>query len=339
MAFLRKLPAFVVMVPMLACTFNAGGLGQTGADESVGTGGSSGSSSGGASTGGPTSEPLTTESPTSMGPAGEASATGSTAPVDPDTTTTTVDPSATTDEPMTATTVEPSTSSSGDSSSGGETTTGCVEQEFFKDMDKDGFGDPKLSKMACEPPKDYVTQAGDCDDKKAEINPDADEVCDNTDNDCDDAVDEFAPDSNIVCGGCNMVLYPVNNRVYYFCAAPVKSWAASQVDCEKRGGFLAKDIDKAHHEWMVMQLPDNSGPWWIGATSPKGDSKFTWLDGSPVPYDDRWGLGRPILLGDDRILLVSNNNQVFPWENNDGRWYDREDKDNQPYICESEYKP
>jgi len=282
--------------------------------------------------------------PTSVGPAGEVSATGSTGAVDPDTTATTattVDPSTTTDGPMTTlSTGETGTSAGEESSSeGGESSTGCPEKEFFKDGDGDGFGDPKMSKKGCEAPDGYVDNDDDCDDKKLKANPDAAEECDQYDNDCDATIDEFEPMSNEDCAGCKMYLYPANNRVYMFCSG-VKKWAMAKMECEKRGGILAKDVDMAHHDWLVNLLPLDSGPWWLGATSPNGDSKFTWLDGTSVPVPDaRWGPTRPLILGDDRIVLVSNGNDDIPWNGHNGRWYDRGDIDNQPYICETDYKP
>lgn len=342
MAFLRTLPALVVsLASMLACTFNAGGLGQTG--EGPGTTGSSssGTGTGGPTTVDPTGDPPTTDEPTSVGPAGEMSATGSTGPVDPDTSATasTVDPSTTTGGPMTAT-GDTSTSAGDESSSGGgESSTGCVNKDFFKDGDGDGFGDPKMKKSECEAPDGYVENDGDCDDKKLKANPDAAEECDQYDNDCDEVIDEFEAMSNVDCGGCKMFLYPASNRVYSFCSG-VKSWATAKGECEKRGGTLAKDIDMAHHDWLVNLLPLDSGPWWLGASSPDADSKFTWLDGTPAPVPDpRWGPGRPLILGDDRIVLVSNGNNNIPWSSHNGRWYDRGDIDNQPYICEVAYAP
>lgn len=352
MASLRKVPVSAVGVSrtiglslgvMLACTFNSGGLGQTGGEASGDTG-SGGSSSAQTGSGGPTSDPSgdpsgdPTNEPTSMGPAGEASATGSTGPIDPDTTATTVDPSATTVEPMTSTTVEPGTGTSGDDSSSGGGTTGCAEKDFFKDGDGDGYGDDKMKKSGCEPPDGYVDNSDDCDDKKAGKHPGADEVCGDGDNDCDGVTDEFDPESNAECGGCKMFLYPANNRVYYFCSDPIKHWAEAKGECEKRGGFLAKDINTAHHDWLVQQLPNDSGPWWIGGQSPGGDSKFNWLDGTVVPVPDpRWAVAHPVVLGDDRMVLISDANTIAPWNLHNGRWYDRTDMDNQPYICESDY--
>lgn len=338
MAVLRNRVVLVAsLVPMLACTFNAGGLGQSGEPATTG------SSSVGVSSSGPTGEPPTTGAPSSAGPGGEMSATGSTGPVDPDTTataTTNLDTGVTsgTSEPVTGSSSSTTTTTAGDESSTGGTT-GCVEQEYFKDGDGDGFGDPNMkSAPSCEPPPGFVEDATDCDDKNNATNPDAPEKCGMGDNDCDKVVDEFEPNSNAECGGCKMYLYPANNRVYYFCSM-TRSWADAKGECEKRGGVLAKDIDTAHHDWLVNLLPLKSGPWWLGATSPNGDSKFTWLDGTSVPNPDpRWSTLHPIILGDDRIVLVSNGNLDF-WADDNGRWVDRGDIDKQPYICESAYLP
>ena len=65
----------------------------------------------------------------------------------------------------------------------GETDTGGSRPSTCRDIDKDGF----LSGAEC-------AEATDCDDKNAQINPDAAEVCgDRRDNDCSGAVDEGCP--------------------------------------------------------------------------------------------------------------------------------------------------
>lgn len=63
-------------------------------------------------------------------------------------------------------------------------------QSFYRDADEDGFGDPDDSVTACDRPDGYVDNGDDCDDTEAQINPNADEVCDNVDNNCDDHVDQ-----------------------------------------------------------------------------------------------------------------------------------------------------
>ena len=60
--------------------------------------------------------------------------------------------------------------------------------EFFVDGDGDGFGTESV--YACERPADAAAEPGDCDDDRADVNPGAEEVCDDADNDCDSAVDE-----------------------------------------------------------------------------------------------------------------------------------------------------
>lgn len=334
MAFLCKVSA-LSLAPMLACTFNAGGLGQSGeTGDASQTGGAQ--TTGGPSSGGSSGDPSTTDVPTSAGPGSDASATGSTGAVDPDTTAsaseTTVDPSGATGSTSTS---GGDSSTSGDASSGGDT--GCVEKTFYKDGDDDGYGDGKMAQMGCVAPEGYVDNKDDCDDKNAAKNPGASEVCGGGDNDCDKVIDEFDPESNTDCDECKMYLYLANNRVYHFCSV-VKKWAMAKGECEMRGGVLAKDIDNTHHDWLVALLPPGSGPWWIGGSSP-GDNTFTWLDGSAVPVPDgRWSPGHPWIGGNDRMVLVSNGN-VGIWTNDNGRWFDREDFDNQPYICETAYLP
>ncbi len=325
----------VTLAPLLAlsaCSFDAVGLTQTG--EAITTGSSE------ASTGvGPTSDPstvdptgsVTTESPTSVGPAGEMSASDGTGPVEPMTSTSTTEA---------VTTMTSTGDDTGTDTSTGPGTTGCEEQMFYKDGDGDGFGDAALSKSACEAPDGYVLQDGDCDDKDSGSHPGSKELCDGADNDCDGVKDDFEPESNTECMGCEMYLYNPNNRVYLFCSG-VKKWADAAVECGKRDAKLAKDIDGAHHTWLVAQLPNASGPWWIGGTAPGGDDKFKWtIDDSVVPGgdDSRWAGLRPAGGGNDRMVLVSGGNFDL-WAGANGKWYDREDKDNQPYICERAYTP
>lgn len=63
---------------------------------------------------------------------------------------------------------------------------------FFADTDGDTFGDPSVSLIACVAPEAYVEDNTDCDDTLAEVNPGAQEVCDemNTDEDCDGDSDD-----------------------------------------------------------------------------------------------------------------------------------------------------
>ncbi len=61
---------------------------------------------------------------------------------------------------------------------------------FYADDDTDGFGDPAVAITRCSPPDGHVSQAGDCNDDDAKINPDATEICNGIDDNCNDATDE-----------------------------------------------------------------------------------------------------------------------------------------------------
>jgi len=59
-----------------------------------------------------------------------------------------------------------------------------------RDDDGDGYGDPDAVVSECSPPEGYVTNAQDCDDSRANVNPAATESCNGLDDDCDGEVDE-----------------------------------------------------------------------------------------------------------------------------------------------------
>ncbi|MAA80590.1 MAG: hypothetical protein CL916_15145 [Deltaproteobacteria bacterium] len=65
-----------------------------------------------------------------------------------------------------------------------------VRTVYYRDFDNDGFGDATQTQQAWEPPLEYVSQAGDCDDTESYAHPNAVEICDDMDNDCDGDIDE-----------------------------------------------------------------------------------------------------------------------------------------------------
>lgn len=61
-------------------------------------------------------------------------------------------------------------------------------ENYFPDVDDDGFGGDAHVAVACVQPTDYITQGGDCNDNSDLIHPAVPEVCgDGVDNDCDGA--------------------------------------------------------------------------------------------------------------------------------------------------------
>jgi len=66
---------------------------------------------------------------------------------------------------------------------------------YYADADGDAYGNASVTSDACSTPSGYTSNATDCDDTDATINPAASEVCDGVDNDCDGLVD--ADDSSV----------------------------------------------------------------------------------------------------------------------------------------------
>ncbi len=64
--------------------------------------------------------------------------------------------------------------------------TACL---LYRDEDGDGWGDEGQATTACDA-SGYVAQAGDCDDRDANIHPEGIEVCNGLDDDCDLEIDE-----------------------------------------------------------------------------------------------------------------------------------------------------
>ncbi len=319
---------------LVGCTFNAVGLGPTGDGSQGSTGGSTGllaTDTGTEPTGptGPGSTDVSTSAPTDGGEAGTSGA------VDPGTSTSTGElTTATTTEPGTTGTTGTATSSTTDTSSGG-----CVETDYYLDADLDGAGDPNQPMPFCDltPPTGYAAEGNDCNDGDPAMTPGGDEVCDQKDNDCDGLEDEFSPTNND-CEGCKMVYF--EPHLYHFCATQEK-WPDARTRCEERGAALAIDDDMEEHDWLVSQLPDESGGWYIGASAPDKDDKFVWLDGTPVPNPDaRWGTNRPFGSGGtDFLALVSGGFNLGSLALSSKRWHDRGMNDQEPYICEGPLPP
>ena len=68
---------------------------------------------------------------------------------------------------------------------------------FFRDLDRDGYGNPSSTVQACTQPPGFTRSGGDCNDSDDRVNPDAFEQLNGIDDDCDGQVDEgLAPPQN-----------------------------------------------------------------------------------------------------------------------------------------------
>ena len=64
---------------------------------------------------------------------------------------------------------------------------------WYRDADRDGYGDPAVSTQAAEQPSGYVANDDDCDDNDPDVNPDAPDCAnqpDGIDNDCNGLIDD-----------------------------------------------------------------------------------------------------------------------------------------------------
>ncbi len=86
---------------------------------------------------------------------------------------------------------------------------GLALTTYYQDADSDGYGTSSVSKAACAKPTGYVAASGDCDDTKAAIHPNAQEICDNVDNNCGGGTDEGCDDDNDDYCDAAMVKAPV----------------------------------------------------------------------------------------------------------------------------------
>jgi hypothetical protein len=70
-----------------------------------------------------------------------------------------------------------------------------VKLTFYRDTDRDGYGDPVITTLACLQPAGYISNNLDCNDANATIYPGAPELCDGLDNNCNGQIDENAGDT------------------------------------------------------------------------------------------------------------------------------------------------
>jgi outer membrane protein assembly factor BamB len=105
---------------------------------------------------------------------------------------------------------------------------GCAAR--FKDGDGDGYGQSAVSLCVCNGVFPFTaSQGGDCNDGTAAVSPDADELCNGTDDDCDGEIDEA------LAAGCTA----------YYQDADGDGWgnpAVSECLCAASGLFTSKKV-------------------------------------------------------------------------------------------------
>ncbi len=102
-----------------------------------------------------------------------------------------------------------------DNNCNGITDDDAEDVEWYRDADEDGFGNPDDTTIDCAPPSGYVANTDDCDDTDEDVNPDAEEVCnDGIDNDCDESPGDCALSGTYTAADADVLLEGDESALY-----------------------------------------------------------------------------------------------------------------------------
>ncbi|MEL6342244.1 MAG: MopE-related protein [Myxococcota bacterium] len=122
---------------------------------------------------------------------------------------------------------------------------------FYFDADLDEYGDDAVTEATCDPSEGYIAVGGDCDETRDDVNPGADEVCDDddVDEDCDDVADDL--DSSTTDASKTTFFADTDNDTFgdaestdRFCALPETGYSVNDTDCDDG----AADVNPAAEE-------------------------------------------------------------------------------------------
>ena len=108
------------------------------------------------------------------------------------------------------------------------------EDEWYADVDMDGYGDSAAVTQACTAPEGSVDNSEDCDDSNSAINPSVDEVCDGVDNDCDSLIDDAD----------TVVVYTSDD--FWYVDADTDGYGNANISieaCDQPSGFVEDNTD------------------------------------------------------------------------------------------------
>ena len=144
---------------------------------------------------------------------------------------------------------------------------------YYADTDEDGFGTPDLIAVKCSTPNGFVDNALDCDDARADINPDGVEICDGTDNDCNADTVDVCPE---FCTAQRR-----GDEFYVFCSE-LRSRLEAEMVCASQQMHLVRIDDADENTWIADQRVSVFGSRvlsWIGASDTVSENTWTWQTG------------------------------------------------------------
>ncbi|HJN74097.1 MAG TPA: MopE-related protein [Myxococcota bacterium] len=138
------------------------------------------------------------------------------------------------------------------------------------DEDEDGYGSAEDPVLACSAPPTRVPSTSDCDDSDPEVNPGAEEHCNDLDDDCDDEIDEDAIDAPIWYVDDDGDDWGAAEDVIYDCAEP---WGYTDRagDCEDHSSSIHPEADEYCNgidddcDEAVDEDAVDADSWWVDA--------------------------------------------------------------------------
>jgi hypothetical protein len=106
---------------------------------------------------------------------------------------------------------------------------------FYADADADGYGDAASTTLSCSLPTGFTTDATDCDDAAAGVNPGATEVCDS--GDVDEDCDGDSDDADASTSAASKTLYGADAD------ADGYTTSTTRLACETPSGFAVASTD------------------------------------------------------------------------------------------------
>jgi len=117
-----------------------------------------------------------------------------------------------------------------DNNCNGEADENIAEMVFYRDADRDGYGNPDNTFIACNPPTGFILQGGDCNDGDSDINPGTPDLCDGLDNNCNGSLDEDAVSQTYYLDNDGDGFGNDNNRLDD-CEQPADNYVLQGGDC------------------------------------------------------------------------------------------------------------
>jgi len=149
---------------------------------------------------------------------------------------------------------------------------------FYDDDDGDGYGDVGDLTTVCDQPTGTVTDATDCDDTEAAVNPGATEVCNSVDDDCDGDIDD--DDSSLDTSTATTWYADLDTDGY-------GDADDSMLTCDQPSSYVADDTDCDDTDSSVN--PGATEVWYDGIDADCDAADDYDADGDGDPSEDHGG--------------------------------------------------